>query len=71
MDAEPDALKEWKTNIFKIIDTDILFYSHKTNTLRWRPKSYFNYLKRGTHDFHTYVLFPADKATNNVVVVWR
>ena len=25
--VEPDALKEWKINIFKIIDTRISFYS--------------------------------------------
>ena len=27
---EPDALKEWKINIFKIIDTRISFYSRNT-----------------------------------------
>ena len=27
--VEPDALKEWKINIFKIIDTRISFYSRK------------------------------------------
>ena len=26
--VEPDALKEWKINMFKIIDTRISFYSH-------------------------------------------
>ena len=29
--VEPDALKEWKTNNFKIIDTRISFYSHNTH----------------------------------------
>ena len=28
---EPDALKEWKINIFKIIDTHISFYSCNTH----------------------------------------
>ena len=28
---KPDAMKEWKTNIFKIIDAHILFCSHNTN----------------------------------------
>ena len=28
--VEPDALKEWKINIFKIIDTCISFYSRNT-----------------------------------------
>ena len=31
--VEPDALKEWKINIFKIIDTCILFYSRNTHLL--------------------------------------
>ena len=29
--VEPDALKEWKINIFKIIDTRISFYSRNTH----------------------------------------
>ena len=34
------------------------------------PKSSFTHLKRGIKDFHVnYVLVPADKAANNVVVV--
>ena len=31
--VEPDALEEWKINIFKIIDTCISFYSGNTNLL--------------------------------------
>ena len=29
--VDPDALKEWKINIFKIIDTRISFYSRNTH----------------------------------------
>ena len=29
--VEPDTLKEWKINIFKIIDTRISFYSRNTH----------------------------------------
>ena len=29
--VEPDASKEWKINIIKIIDTCILFYSRNTH----------------------------------------
>ena len=65
----PDTLKEmkeWKINIFKIIDT------RNTHLLPPKPKSSFRHLKRGIQDFHMhYVLVPADKAANNVVVVWR
>ena len=43
-----------------------------THLLPPKPKSSFRHLKRGIQDFHmNYVLVPADKAANNVVVVWR
>ena len=35
--VEPDALKEWKINIFKIIDTRISFYSGNTHILPPKP----------------------------------
>ena len=70
VNVEPDALKEWKTNIFKIIDTRISLYSRNTQLLPPIPKSSFHNLKRGIQDFHIkYVLVTADKAANNVVVV--
>ena len=43
--VEPDALKEWKLNIFKIIDTRYSFCSRNTHLLP--PKSSFHHLKRG------------------------
>ena len=47
-------------------------YSRNTHLLPPKPKSSFRHLKRGIQDFHmNYVLVPADKAANNVVVVWR
>ena len=68
--VEPDALKEWKINVLKIINTRISFYSLNTHLLPPKPKSSFRHLKRGIQDFHmNYVLVPADKAANNVVVV--
>ena len=68
--VEPGALKEWKINIFKIIETRISFYSCNTYILLPKPKSSFRHLKRGIQDFQmNYVLVPADKASNNVVVV--
>ena len=48
----------------------VLFYSRNTHLLPPKPKSSFRHLKRGIQDFHmNYVLVPADKAANNVVVV--
>ena len=68
--VEPDVLKEWKINIFKRIDTHISIYSRSSHLLPSKPKSSFCHLKRGIQDFHMYyVLVPADKAANNVVVV--
>ena len=43
--VEPDALKKWKINIFKIIFTRILFYSCNTDLLPPKPKSSFHHLK--------------------------
>ena len=64
---ECDALKDWKLNIFKIIDRRISFYSQNTNML---PKISYRYLKLGKQEFHRkYVSVPADKAVNNVFVV--
>ena len=48
----------------------ISFYSRNTNLLPTRPTPSFRQLQRGFQDLHTkYVLVPADKATNNFVVV--
>ena len=56
--------------IFKIVDQRIKFYSQNTNRLPPKPKSTFRHLKQGIQDFHRkYVLVPADKAANNIVVV--
>ena len=43
--VEPDALKEWKINIFKVIDTRISFYSCITHLLPPKLKSAFGHLK--------------------------
>ena len=64
-----NALKDWKLNIFKIIDRRI-FYSQNTNMLPRKPKISYRYLKSGIEEFHRkFVLVPAGKAANNVVVV--
>ena len=64
------ALKDWKLNIFKIIDRRISYYFQNTNMLPRKPKISYRYLKSDIKEFHrNYVLVPADKAANNVVVV--
>ena len=39
--VEPVALKEWKINIFKIIDTRLSFYSRNTHLLPLNPNLLF------------------------------
>ena len=54
------------------MDKCINFYLHNTNLIPPKPKSSFRQLKQGLQDFHRmYVLLPADKAANNIVVVYR
>ena len=50
--VECDALKDWKLNIFKIIDRRISFYSQNTNMLSRKPKISDRYLKSGIKEFH-------------------
>ena len=69
--VEPDALKEWKINIFKIIDTLISFYSRIHIFYPLNLNLLFFILNEVARIFvMNYVLVPADKAANNVVVVW-
>ena len=60
---ECDALKDWKLNIFKIIDRRISIYSQNKNMLPRNPKISYRYLILGIQEFHRkFVLVPADKA---------
>ena len=57
-------------NIFKFIDSRILFYCNNLDLLPSKPKFAFRNLKKGDQEFHgMFVLAPADKAANNVVFV--
>ena len=48
----------------------MLFYSDNLDRLPPKPKLSFRYLKQGIQEFHRkYVLAPAAKAANNIVVV--
>ena len=68
--VESNAFNSWKLNIFKIIDGRISFYCNNLDLLPPKPKFTFRHLKKGIQEFHRkFVLAPADKAANNVVVV--
>ena len=61
-----------KTKYFNIVDKCIKFNLQNTNLLPPKHESSFRHLKQGIQEFHRkYVLVPADKAANNVVVVCR
>ena len=68
--VECDALKDWKLNIIIVIDRRISFNSQNTNMLPRKTKISCRYLKSGIEElYRKFVLVPADKAANNVVVV--
>ena len=68
--VECNALNSWKISIFNIIEKRISFYSKNLNLLPPKPKLSFQYLKQGIQQFHEkFVLAPADKASNNAIVV--
>ena len=70
--VQSNALNNWKLKIFKIIDERVLFYSNNLDLLPFKPKLSFRYLKQGIQEFHRkYVLAPAVKPANYVVVVLR
>ena len=57
-------------NSFRIIDGRISFCCYNLDLLPPKPKFTFRHLKKGIQEFHRkFVLAPADKAANNVVVV--
>ena len=59
-----------ETKFFNIVDNIIKFYLHNTYLLPPKPKSSLRHLKQGVQEFHRkYVLVPADKTANNIVVV--
>ena len=63
-------LDNWKLDIFQIIDKRISVYSNNLDLLPPKPKFTFRHLKQCIQEFHRkYVLVPADKDANNVVVV--
>ena len=70
LNVECNALNSWKISIFNIIEKRISFYSKNLNLLPPKPKLSFRHLKQGIQQFHEkFVLAPADKASNNAIVV--
>ena len=49
--VEPIALKEWKTNIFKVVDKRISFYTEHSDLLPRNQKLSYRHLKEGIQKF--------------------
>ena len=65
-----EALSSWKRAIFDIIDLRIKFYKANTSLLPRKPKHTLRHLKKGIQEFHSkFALVPADKASNNIIIV--
>ena len=68
--ADSNSLSAWKKQILNIIDTRIKFYDANPSLLPPRPKLSINFLRKGIKSFHDkFVLVPADKAANNIIIV--
>ena len=68
--AESNVLNSLKLNISKFIDGSFSFYCKNIDLLQPKPTFTFRHLTKGVQAFHwRFVLAPADKATNNDVVV--
>lgn len=68
--VESNALTDWKKQIFDIIDKRIAFYNSNEHLLPPKPRTTYRYLKKALQDFHSkYVFVPADKASNNVIII--
>lgn len=68
--ADLIALSEWKKQICNIMDSRVNFYKSNTSLLPPKPKLSINFLRKGIKQFHDkFVLVPADKAANNIIIV--
>ena len=66
----PDALNAWRNQILKITRQRIAFYKSNPGLLPPRARYTIKSLKSDIEDLHKkYVLVPADKASNNVVII--
>ena len=57
---------------FPLVDSRINFYKTNEHLLPPKPRISLRHLKKGIQEFHSkFVLVPADKAANNIIIVWR
>ena len=68
--VECDALKDWKLNIFKIIDRRISFYSQNTNMLPRKPKISYRYLKSGIEELHVMIGMLSSHLMQSEIIIY-
>ena len=68
--VETNAINSWKLDVFGIVGGGVSFCCSSLDLLPSGHSYTFGHLKKGIREFHgRFVLAPADKAANNVVVV--
>ena len=68
--AKTEALYSWKSRILYKVSNVIEFYILNSHLLPSKPKVTAKYLKDKLNDIHNkFVLVPADKASNNVIII--
>jgi hypothetical protein len=66
--ADSNALNTWKHKVFNIIESRIEFYRGNEHLLP--PRLTLRHLRKDILAFHSkFLLVPADKATNNIIIV--
>ena len=68
--ADTNSLSLWKKRILEIMNTRIMFYDSNPSSLPPKPNISIRTLRTVLRDFHSkFVLVPADKAANNIIIV--
>ena len=66
------ALNDWKNEFLRIVDIRIENYTVHPHLYKQPPSRSVKALKRKMERLHRkYVFAPADKAANNVIVIWK
>ena len=66
------ALNDWKNEFLRIVDIRIENYTVHPHLYKQPPSRSVKALKRKMERLHSkYVFAPADKAANNVIIIWK
>ena len=66
------ALYDWKDEFLRIVDIRIENFTTHPHLYKQPPSRSVKALKRKMEKLHSkYVFAPADKAANNVIIIWK